>query len=416
MKILMLTEYFTPFDFGGSEWSTYYLAKGLAKKKFKVIVLTPNYGGVSSFQQLYDFEVVRFPFYKKIKKRKQILPFWHSNTLWVVWTSFIVLKYCLQNNVDIIHVSGKYFLPAAIFTKIILQKKVVVTLRDYVILCPLGMCLLKDRKVCGLLQYFTHDLPTFLNIYQQDKNILLKLLIVLSTIRARVVSYSLKFLLTFADYKVALSKIEKNIYVQAGTKGIQVIANPVGFEIGVTFEKKLQIVYAGRLTPGKGVNPLIEAIPSVLKKFPKLSFVFYGEGFLKPHLTRRVLELKIANNVKFAGHISHERLLKEINNSQIAVIPSVWPEPFGRIVIESLVVGTPVVVSSHTGVSEQIKDRLWGKIVNPNAQDLAGGINWTMANVEKLQKNLTDDKKEIKERFSDKIYDSYTKIYRSLNQ
>ena len=66
MNVLLLSEYFKPYDFGGSEWSTYYLAKGLSKKNFKLTILTPNYGRAHSNENVYNFEVIRFPFYKKI--------------------------------------------------------------------------------------------------------------------------------------------------------------------------------------------------------------------------------------------------------------------------------------------------------------------------------------------------------------
>ena len=410
----MLTEYFTPFDFGGSEWSTYYLAKGLAKKGFDITALTPNYGKAPNSEKNDGINIVRFPFYKKLKQNKQLSPFWQSNILWILWSSFFTIKYCFKEKIDIIHVQGKYFLPAAIVAKIIFQKKVIITLRDYIVLCPLGMCLLKNQKICGFLKYFIFDLPEFLRIYHKEKSILFKLAIILSSVRARIISYVLRFLLTFIDIKIALSQAQKNVYEKAGLKGVQIIGNPFETKIGGSFARKHQIIYAGRLTPGKGVDLLIEAVPEVLKKYPKLSFIFYGEGFLKSYLKNRAEKLGVSAKIKFPGYINHKKLLVEIKKSRLAIVPSVWPEPFGRIIVESLIVKTPVVVSSHAGAAESIKDRLWGKIISPETSDLTGAINWALANIDKLQQNVIDDKKEIKRIFSDRIYDAYAKIYRSL--
>lgn len=415
MKILMLIEYFTPFDFGGSEWSTYYLAKGLAQDGFDITILTPNYGNAPSSEKIDGVNIVRPPFYKKLKEKKQLSPFWQSNILWIIWSSFFVARHCFKNKIDVIHVQGKYFLPSAIIPKIILHKKVVVTLRDYIVLCPLGMCLLKDRRVCGLFHYFTQDLPMFLKIYHKNKNILLKLFIILSSVRARIVSYLLKLLLAFADVKIVLSRLQKNIYKHAGIKRVQIIGNPIEAKAG-HFIRKNQVVCAGRLTPGKGVDLLIETVVGVLKKYPNLSFVFYGDGFLKIYLKKRAKKLGVLSKVTFRGYINHQRLLVEIKRSQLAIIPSVWPEPFGRIVAEALVVRTPVVVSSNVGAAGFIKDRFWGRIVTPKVCNLDSAINWAMANINNLQKNLSDDQKEIREIFSDRIYDSYAKIYRSLIQ
>ena len=89
MTILMLSEYFPPYDYGGSEWSVFYLAKGLEKMGYKAIILTPNYGN-KKYDDKSGLKVIRFPFYKKIKKN-QITPFWQTNSLWMVWSSTCIL-------------------------------------------------------------------------------------------------------------------------------------------------------------------------------------------------------------------------------------------------------------------------------------------------------------------------------------
>ena len=78
MTILMLSEYFPPYDFGGSEWSVFYLAKGLKKMGYKAIILTPNYGN-KKYEDKSGFKIIRFPFYKKLKKN-QLAPFWQTNS------------------------------------------------------------------------------------------------------------------------------------------------------------------------------------------------------------------------------------------------------------------------------------------------------------------------------------------------
>ena len=84
MKIAMATEYFWPYDIGGSEWSTYYLAKELVNKGFEVIVITPNYG-TKEVEIFENIKIIRFPFYKKIKDNKQISPYWHTGFPWFLF-------------------------------------------------------------------------------------------------------------------------------------------------------------------------------------------------------------------------------------------------------------------------------------------------------------------------------------------
>ena len=71
MKIVFVIEYFFPFDKGGSEWSTFYLAKGLVKSGHKVTILTPDYGSDRQ-QTIEGVQILRYPFYKKVKNFETI--------------------------------------------------------------------------------------------------------------------------------------------------------------------------------------------------------------------------------------------------------------------------------------------------------------------------------------------------------
>ena len=63
MKIAMVTEYFWPYDLGGSERSTYYLAREIIKYGHQVIVITPNYGAKGE-EVLKDIKIIRIHKYK----------------------------------------------------------------------------------------------------------------------------------------------------------------------------------------------------------------------------------------------------------------------------------------------------------------------------------------------------------------
>jgi len=415
MNVLLLSEYFKPYDFGGSEWSTYYLAKGLSKKNFKLTILTPNYGRAHSNENVYNFEVIRFPFYKKIKNRKQLSPFWQTNIIWLLWTSFYTIKYCLQNQVDLIHIQGKYFLPAAIVAKFLLGKKVIITLRDYILLCPLGLCFLEGDKACTLPNYFISDLRKYISIYMQGASRYQIFIQILASIRARLVSYFLRLLLMFVDSKIALSKLEKDIYKRSGVKKMTVIANPIDTDhLLKSWIKNKKVAFAGRLTPGKGPDVLLESIPTILEKYPEVSFYFFGEGVLKARLITRAMSLKISHKIKFGGRIDHQNLLNFISSSAVTAVPSIWPEPFGRVALESLAMSTPTVVTTRTGIAKSIKNKKWGRVVNPTPESIAHGIIYVLDNFKALRQNIKKDKFEIQDRWGAQVYNSYSKIYRKV--
>src|SRR3990172_3855011 len=105
MKIAMATEYYWPYDLGGSEWSTYYLAKALIREGHEVLVVTPNYGTHKS-ETKDQIKIFRFPFPKKIKKYRPLSPFWHTNILWILLTTYYLIKICKEEKVDLLHLQG----------------------------------------------------------------------------------------------------------------------------------------------------------------------------------------------------------------------------------------------------------------------------------------------------------------------
>lgn len=417
MKVLMLCEYFPPYDFGGSEWSTFYLAKGLKIKGIDPIILTPNYGKAKKRQTTEGIKIIRFPFYKKTGPHKQLTPYWHTNNIWFIYTSLITLFYSITTKADVIHVQGKYFLPAAIFSKILFGKKVVFTTRDYILLCPLGMCLLHHRRPCSFKSFIKFDIPTYINLYLPKASRARILLQTLLSIRARVKSEFLKYFLKKVDKKISLSEISKRIYEDAGIKDFEVIPN--SFDFSKKSAKSAppiipQLTYAGRLTIGKGISILFEAMPAVLKAYPNTKLIVAGTGFLKKELTRYARKHNFKGAVKFIGYIDHENLLKHFLNSTCTVMPSVWPEPFGRVALESLAVGTPVIVSNRAGISEQLENRKWGRVIAPKASDVASGIIDTIKNNTSYRNNIRKSKRDITKIWSSDVIDSYSNVYNSI--
>lgn len=414
MKILMLCEYFTPWDFGGSEWSTYYLAQGLSRRGINVIVLTPNYGHTKKIEKIQKITVFRFPYFKKIKNKNPISPFWHTNIIWIIWTSFWVLRLSLKENVDIIHVQGKYFIPSSIIAKVIFRKKIVITLRDYILICPLGMCLLKGNNGCNFWQFILKDIPDYIEKYMPNAKLINICLQYIFSLRMKLITNIYSYLLKGFDEIIAVSYLEEKIYLNKHIQNISVIPNAVEITVNSKYSKKELIIYAGRLTPGKGVDILMKAIPKVLHENPHLSFLLYGNGFLLKKLTHFAQEHNLLNNVIFKKYVKHEQLIKQIGLAKIAVVPSRWPEPFGRVSIESLIVKTPVVLTNRVGAKDFIKDGRWGKIVDPSAEGIAYGINYIEKNRKKLQSFLQKDYALIKKTFSEKVYASHLEIYKKI--
>jgi len=412
MTILMLSEYFPPYDFGGSEWSVFYLAKGLKKMGYKAIILTPNYGN-KKYEDKSGFKIIRFPFYKKLKKN-QLAPFWQTNSLWIIWTSICVLYFSIKTNADVIHVQGKYFLPAAIIAKFLTRKKVVTTLRDYIVLCPLGMCILKSGNKCTLKEFLFEDIPMFLKIYKSKSNIFVKSLYAMAAIRGKIVSQFLFFLLQFSDEVVLLSRTHKKVYGKSKISNLWIIPNSVELVHKARKTRSNSLIYAGRFTPGKGVELLIPALKNLFKEDSTLKLFMYGSGFLKDSIRKKIKDCQLTKNVILSKKIPHNILIKKIATSKLVVIPSIWPEPYGRLAAESLAVGTPIVLTTKVGAADYVKKGKWGLIVKPAIQEIERAVAKALSQNKKLRSNILKDQPKIKHLFIEQTLKTYINVYKQV--
>ena len=146
-----------------------------------------------------------------------------------------------------------------------------------------------------------------------------------------------------------------------------------------------QLLFTGQLIRGKGVDQLLRALPLIHAPF---HLTIAGEGNQRPELERLAARSGAADKVTFAGWVDEpERKMRE---SDVAVLPFFWQEPFGLVGPEALAREVPVVAFRTGGVDEWLRDNENGFAVPP--RDVAGFA----AAVEKL---LSD--KELRRRFGE---------------
>ncbi|EKD89882.1 MAG: hypothetical protein ACD_32C00116G0006, partial [uncultured bacterium] len=388
MKIAFLIESFLPFSQGGSELSTYYLAKDLARLGHKVTIITPNLGAKPS-EAISRIKIIRYPFYLK-QSRYYSSPgnFAYNNPLWIIWSAIFIFIYIKREQVDVIHIHGKYSIPPAKLANLFLRKKMVATVRDYQIICNYGFCLYKKDKSCNIIEYFMSDFIYYWNNYVLNKNIFSLFFnltyAVIGRINRNILNYFARGILL-----VTLSKKQKNIFEANGFNNIIVIGNSIDFpKEPPKIKKRNQVIYAGRLTPGKGVNLIIDLLPRFFAVFPKYSFVFVGKGFLKEELKKLSKQYK---GIKLMEQVNHGKLLALFAESKLTIVPSIWPEPFGRIPMESFSQKTPVIVTNKGGLPEHIKDGKWGYVSEASSKKLLYSIKIALQNNKRLQGNINDD-------------------------
>lgn len=123
------------------------------------------------------------------------------------------------------------------------------------------------------------------------------------------------------------------------------------------------IAYVGRLEKIKGVQYVIDALPQVRARFPDVRLKIAGVGAYEGELRVLAEERGVANTVEFLGHLGRNDLYTLYQESALSVVPSIWPEPFGKVGIEAMSVGRPVIAADVGGISEWLIDGTTGYLV-----------------------------------------------------
>lgn len=117
------------------------------------------------------------------------------------------------------------------------------------------------------------------------------------------------------------------------------------------------LVYSGRLNEEKGILPLIQAVKQIANCNIKLLIIGdsnYGKNKNPtPFVERLQQEVEnIKNQVVFTGFIDYRQIPAHLKMADIAVLPSMWEEPFGLTIVEAMAAGLPLITTRSGGIPE----------------------------------------------------------------
>ena len=117
------------------------------------------------------------------------------------------------------------------------------------------------------------------------------------------------------------------------------------------------IGYFGRLVPEKGVETLIEAV-ALLPSRPRV--VIAGAGDHRIAIEHLAEQLGIRDRVSFRGSVAGDEIPAVMAEVDVVVVPSRtmpnWKEQFGRVIVEAMACGTPVIGSDSGEIPHVIGD------------------------------------------------------------
>lgn len=131
------------------------------------------------------------------------------------------------------------------------------------------------------------------------------------------------------------------------------------------------ITFAGRITPEKGLDVLIEALGALHTSCP-VELRIAGVVEHQAHWSRCQLLAHRATStnpqlrVSYLGHLDYQATDKLLSHSHIVAVPSQWPEPFGAIALEAMSAGATVIASRIGGLDGCVAAGHSGMLVEPS--------------------------------------------------
>ena len=178
-------------------------------------------------------------------------------------------------------------------------------------------------------------------------------------------------------------------------------ANPaLRQELGISPEDRI-VGSVGRFVPIKGYRYLLEAAKKILDQQSDIFFLLVGDGPLEQELKALAETLRIASRVIFAGY--RENVAKMIALMDVFVLPSL-NEGMGKVLVEAMAEGKPVVATEVGGVPEVVSDNLTGILCPPkDSHAMAEAILKLLRDKKLARKMGAEGRKRVYPRYDAKV-------------
>ena len=260
-------------------------------------------------------------------------------TPWNPWMARALGQAVAGFEPDVVHVHNVFpLISPAIFSAIGRSSARVLTLHNYRLFCPAAIPMRNGNVCTQCLDRRTPLSAMIHGCYRGSRAATLPLAISVGLHRA-LGTWTNK-----VDAFICLSDFQRERMIESGLPREKVHVKPNFYpgnpKVVAWTERKPYVVFAGRLTPEKGVINLLRAWQRWGAAAPELRLV--GDGELRGQLERMAEGLP----VRFLGQLPAERAQAEIANARLQILPSECFEGFPMVVREAFAFGTPAAVSN----------------------------------------------------------------------
>ncbi len=147
-----------------------------------------------------------------------------------------------------------------------------------------------------------------------------------------------------------------------------------------------RLLFVGRLTAGKGIEVLLEAILALRGRLPDLTLTVVGDGPRRSDLENQSRARGLADHVSFVGAKNQDEVAKLLTDHDIFVLPS-FAEGVPVVLMEAMGAGLPVVATQVGGMTELIDDGISGFLVRPfDAEQLGDRVQQLVVDADLRQR------------------------------
>jgi glycosyltransferase involved in cell wall biosynthesis len=224
----------------------------------------------------------------------------------------------------------------------------------------------------------------------------------------------------------ATSEQEKGDILKIVTpKSIRVISNLVslgadvadsGYQVASSkYQESLifNIIFLSRIEEKKGLELLFEAL--ALVDIPwQLTIGGTGKQEYVQSLKDKAEKLKFSERITWLGQVSNADKFNLMAEHDLAVLTS-YNENFANIVVESLSIGTPILISKFVGLADYVADKNLGWITGLKVEQIKAGIVAAYQDIEKRKKIRATAPSQINTDFNDGILaKQYVEFYKEI--
>ena len=229
-----------------------------------------------------------------------------------------------------------------------------------------------------------------------------------------ILAYFFEKIVYLTADKIILTSFYDKQYIEqkfrVKTSKVEVIPNCIDtdlFKYQNVLKEENSIIFVGRLETEKNIANLLEALSGL-----NLKLRIFGEGSLESDLKEKAESLNL--KVEFHGVVSNERLLKEMNKSELFILPSLY-EGNPKVLLEAMACGLPCIGTDVKGIAEIIEHKRNGWLCECDGESIRTAILNIMKDKNFRREIGQNAAKTIIENFSLKtILKKEVKVYNML--